>query len=202
MSRPAPRPGRRRRRLGRRTRPASSGDSSRRQSPSRSRVVLGVALGNDLGLEAAVALEPESLVLVVEDHQVAEHRREILSQRLELLDQPRLGVLAALLEGQRQVVHPSRCILGVRRRDLRPVCPRAHSSAAAAYPSSAIASPPTPTPTVSSGAIPAASIRSSVAVGSSGRPACSRAASANAARDLGRVVDLDQLGGALDDLGL
>ena len=42
---------------------------------------------------------------------------------------------------------------------------------------------PSPSATVSSGAMPAASIRSSAAVGSSAQPAaCSRAASANAAK--------------------
>ena len=39
-------------------------------------LVLLVALGHDLRLERAAGLEPQPLVLVVEDHQVAEARRE------------------------------------------------------------------------------------------------------------------------------
>ena len=62
-------------------------------------------------------------VLVVEDHQVAEVRGEVLGDRLELLDQARLGVLAALLEGQCQVVDAARGLLGVARLTLGLLAP-------------------------------------------------------------------------------
>ena len=73
--------------------------------------------------------------------------------------------------------------------------PAAHESAAAAYGSS-------PSGTVSSIEMPATSIRSPSAVGSARMPGRLAGRLGERGVDVGRVVELDELGGALDDLGL
>ena len=92
---------------------------------------------------------------------------------LELLEQARLAPLAALLVLEREVVQPAGgglVVVGVERLVLAGG-PRVGGGGVRVLAER----------DVSSGEMPAASIRSSSAVGSACRPAASRAASANAA---------------------
>jgi hypothetical protein len=141
------------------------------------RQVAVAVLGEDLGTEAAGRAEDQALVLVVDDDEVAEQARELDARPLELLEQAGLGLLAALLEVEREVVQRERRGLLVVGLEQRPAGGRPGVGGGG------IARSTSPeTANVSSGEMPAVPSSSSVAVGSSPPPAASRAASAKAAK--------------------
>ena len=115
---------------------------------------------------------------------------EPFGRGLELLEQAGLAALAALLVVEREVVQAAGALPRRRRHRAFAGWPAAHESAAAAYGSSPTGAD------VSSGAMPAASSRSSPAVGSAAMPGGLAGGLGEGREDVGRVVQLDQLGRA------
>ena len=85
---------------------------SSRHSPS-------LSSGQDLGAELAVRAEHQPLVVVVHDDQVAEAIHDLGRRVLELVQEPGLVLLAPLLEVEREVVHRERGTLVVVRLEQR-----------------------------------------------------------------------------------
>ena len=155
-------------------------------------LVLGV-LGDHLGAEA-VGRQRQSFVVVVHDDQVADDRDKASRGALELVEQACLAALAAFLVFERQVVEASggRLVVVLGQRDRLASCPR-----------------------IGCGGVRILGQRHAfvrgdardleqVALGGrlGGHPGGFAGGLGERRVDVGRVVELDQLRGGLDDLGL
>ena len=130
-------------------------------------------LGDDLRAELAGRGQHEPLVVVVDDDEVTDQPGRAGRRDLELVEQSGFAALAALLVLEREVVQPSggRLVVLERGRLALAGRPRVGGGRVGILAEA---------DAVSSGEMPAASIRSPAAVGSSAKPAASRAASAKA----------------------